>query len=276
MKGNSYLRNGFSAVLATYAIYEIFMLPELQIPFIVSIIFSVIFYLFHKYETIVSSCSFSHKLSYFLFAVFLVVGDSFKEYSSFAGVWGNHFAGTDLAFLLFEDYESMFRFLNGPIGNLLTLFSSACKLIGYYFIIKYTIECCKRFASQNILNTSTTVSRFAEKFWNNNAFKRVFIFLLAAWIPYLIFKFPGSVSNDARNQVAEFMKGTFSPYHPLYVTLLYGSFAAIGEWLGSQDIGLFIYLLMQCVFMAYVFSYCIVSLHKLHQNKSASLLLVFL
>ena len=272
----SYLKIGFSAVFATYAVYEKFMLPELQIPFLVSVIFCVVCYLFAKFRTIVSGSALSHKFSCGLFAFFLLVGDSFKTYGSFAGIWGNHFAGTDLAFQLFEEYGSMLGFLNGPAGNALTLLSAFCKVIGYYFIIWYTIECGKYFFSSRLLAGDSLLSRAASRFWNEKVIVRIFLFLLAAWIPYLLCKFPGAVCNDARSQVTEFLKGRFSAVHPLYVTLLYGSFAAIGDLLGNRDIGLFVYLLLQCGLMAYAFSYCIVLIHSLHQNKTISFLLLLL
>lgn len=272
----SYLKIGLSAVFATYAVYEKFMLPELQIPFLVSVIFSAIFYFFAKYMLIADGSTRSHKISYSIFAFFLLIGDSFKKYGSFAGVWGNHFRGTDLAVRLFEDYGSMLGFLNGPAGNLLTLLSSACKLIGYYFIIVYTVECGKYFFVNKILHTDSLVSKAANRFWNQKAFLRTFLFLLATWLPYLVCKFPGAVCNDARGQVAEFLKFSFSAVHPFYVTLLYGSFAAIGDMLGNQDIGLFVFLLLQCCLMAYTFAYCIVSTHSLHENKTVSFLLIVL
>lgn len=276
MTTRSYLKIGVSTAFATYAVYEKFMLPELQIPFLVSVIFSAIFYFFLKYMVIVYGSTRSHKISYSIFAFFLLIGDSFKEYGSFAGVWGNHFRGTDLAVQLFEEYGSMLGFLNGPAGNLLTLLSSACKLIGYYFIILYTVECGKYFFSIKILRSDSPVSKIADRFWNPKAFLRTFFFLLAAWLLYLVCKFPGAVCNDARAQVAEFLKLRFTAVHPFCVTLLYGGFAAMGDWLGNQDIGLFIYLLLQCCLMAYVFAYCIVSTHSLHGNKTVSFLLLVL
>ena len=276
MTTRSYLKIGFSAAFATYAVYEKFMLPELQIPFLVSVIFSAIFYFFARYMAIADGSTRSHKISFSIFAFFLLIGDSFKKYGSFAGVLGNHFRGTDLAVQLFEEYGSMLRFLNGPAGNLLTLFGSACKLMGYYFIIMYTVECGKYFFSNKILCSCSLVSKAAERFWSQKVFLRTFLFLMAAWLPYLVCKFPGAVCNDARAQVVEFLKFRFTAVHPFYVTLLYGSFAAIGRWLGNQDIGLFIYLLLQCCLMAYAFAYCIVTTHSLHENKTVSFLLLLL
>ena len=276
MTTRSYLKIGFFAAFATFAVYEKFMLPELQIPFLVSVIFCAMCYFFAKFMGIVAESTLSHKISYVLFAFFLIIGDSFKKYGSFAGVWGNHFLGTDLAVQLFEEYGSMLGFLNGPAGNLLTLLSSLCKWIGYYFIILYTIECGKYFLSKHVLRCDSLVSKIASRFWNQKAFLRAFLFLLVAWIPYLVCKFPGAVCNDARGQVAEFLKGSFSAAHPFYITLLYGSFAAMGKLLGNQDIGLFIYLLLQCCAMAYAFSYCIVSTHAMHQKKTVSCLLLVL
>lgn len=276
MTTRSYLKIGLFAVFATFSVYEKFMLPELQIPFLVSVIFCAIFYLFEKYLFIVDRSTLSHKISYSLFAFFLLIGDSFKEHGSFAGIWGNHFRGTDLAFQLFEEYESMLGFLNGPIGNFITIFSSLCKLVGYYFVVMYTIECSKYFCCTRIRRFDTLVAKVAHRFWDQKAFLHAFLFLLIAWIPYLVCKFPGAVCNDARGQVNEFLKLSFSAIHPFYVTLLYGSFAAIGNLLGNQDIGLFIYLLLQCCVMACVFSYCIVSTNALHENKTISFLLLFL
>lgn len=243
---------------------------------IVTILFSLLFACFFRMYGVVSASTRSHNLSYFLFSLFLVIGDSFKKYGSFWGVWGNPFVDSDLAVLLFEDMASFFGFLNGFAGNLLMILSSICKGIGYFFILQYTLESAKYFCKKHILFSASPLCAFADRFWKKDAFLRVFLFLFLAWIPYLLIKFPGTVCNDAQDQVEEFLLGILSARHPVFLTLIYGSFARLGEVLGNLDIGLFLFLLLQCALMASIFAYGIVSVHKFAQNNTVSTLLIFL
>ncbi len=266
----------FSAAFAVYAIYENFILPELQIPLIISLLYIALFIIFFKMRDVMFASTLSHNLSYSLFSVFLVIGQSFKEYGSFNGVWGNPFTGSNLAELLFEDFAAMFNFLNGPVGNVIMLLSSICKGIGYYFILQCTFESAKYFCKKHILFSSSRFSVLAERFFEKDAFLRVFLFLMAAWLPYLLMKFPGAVCNDAQDQIEEFLQNTLSSRHPLFLTFIYGTFAKLGDVLGSPDIGLFLFLLLQCGLMGFAFSYCIASAKALSQNNIVSILLVFL
>lgn len=233
-------------------------------------------FLSHKTEQIVKKQPLYVKLACVLFSIFMVAGDSFKKYGSFWGIFGNPFKGSDIAVQLFEEFATRFNFLNGPIGNLLQFFSAFCKGIGYYFIIKHTIALLLHGFRQVFLSSTkeTKLGSFADRFFSKRAFLRVFVVLIIAWLPYLIIKIPVSVSVDAMSQLNQFSSGQINTHHPFFTCLLFGGFASLGSAIGSRGIGLFLYILLHYNFMAAVFSYCIVRLHRISERSKFSLFIL--
>lgn len=273
---NRYSYSFISAAFATWAIFEKFVLAELQIPMLVTLLFSACFLLFYRVESHVKRLPLFTRIACALFAFFMVAGDSFKEYDSFFGLFGNPFYNTDVAEQLFEDFAGKFTFLNGILGNLIQVFSSLCKWIGYYFIIKHSAGLLFVLIRRVFLCNEENSARFSERFFAKKAFLRVFLVLVLAWLPYLIIKFPGTVVGDAQTQIKQFLAGTITTHHPYFTALLFGAFAKIGEWLGSYSFGLFLYLLFHYTFMAASFAYCIVSMQRLSKRSRTALFVLAL
>lgn len=253
------------ALFITYTLYEKFMLPELQIPMIISLLLIVSFLLVREAKKRTGKFKLHSAISYVIFSIFMVIGDSFKTYGSFHGIIGNPFKNTDLLVKLFEDFAPLFSFLNGIIGNVIMLFSAVCKGIGYYFIIGYFIEWLK-YLFYNVDKYKVHIKNY-EKYTNkifraDNVFLNVFIILLVAWLPYFIIKFPGSVSIDAVGQIRQFLgEYKLTTHHPFFSTVSMGSCVKIGMLFGSQNIGVLLYVILQYIAMAAVFAYCISSIN---------------
>ncbi|MBE6679116.1 MAG: hypothetical protein E7598_01190 [Ruminococcaceae bacterium] len=263
-----------SSLFATYAVYEKFMLPELQIPMIASIIFVVIFAIFYKTDAVITKVPFYAKLSYSLFAFFFVVGDSFKYYGSFFGIFGNPFRNTTLAVDLFEDFASLFGFLNGTAGNLLMILSAVCKTVGYYFIIRYTFELIKHYGTKALEKGAN--GALPTRIFSKNKIFKAFLFLVICWLPYFIIKMPVVISNDGMTQINQFLKNEITTHHPYFVTLIYGSFAKLGVLCGNMYIGLTVYIILQYAFMAGSFAYCISKADDMHNNHLFSFIVLLL
>lgn len=265
----------FASLFATYTVYEKFMLPELQIPMIVSIVFVALFIIFGKVECLIPKTALYARVAYALFAVFMVIGDSFKKYDSFFGIWGNPFKNTDLAEKLLESFSESLSFLNGTFGNLLMLISAVSKGIGYYFIIKCTFEFTK-YCWRNICESKKDFA-FTSKLFSGRIFLKLFLFIVVAWLPYLIAKFPAAVSKDAWGQINQFLEGNITTHHPYFTTLLYGVFAKIGLLLGNDTyIGIAIYIILQYAFMAASFARCILCAHRLTDNRIYSFIILLI
>lgn len=82
-----------------------------------------------------------------------------------------------------------------------------------------------------------------------------FIAIFVCWIPWLLIFYPASITNDCVVQIAQFYG--FLPLdnaHPIFSTLLVGSFVKLGDLLGSQNLGMFLYILLQSAVCAYAFA----------------------
>jgi hypothetical protein len=110
-------------------------------------------------------------------------------------------------------------------------------------------------------------SRFTFAFDTKHiAFWALVIFI--CWLPVLIMKYPCTLNGDTINQLyqfqttaptyyttmREFVPGEFVDHHPVLDTLLYGSFLALGDALGSQNAGMFLLVILQSAVLAAVLS----------------------
>ncbi|MDD3183907.1 MAG: DUF6020 family protein [Anaerostipes sp.] len=99
------------------------------------------------------------------------------------------------------------------------------------------------------------------------------LFLFLCWLPFLIIMYPGSGNSDVMDQLGQYFhidalcwtqryvvlknpaQSFWNNHHPVFHTLVMGSFAKIGQLLGNINIGLFLMTLMQTILMAMVLSY---------------------
>ena len=88
--------------------------------------------------------------------------------------------------------------------------------------------------------------------------------MLVCWSPWIALQYPCAMNGDTYNQLYQFQTSaptlystilktvpeSFIDHHPVFDTLLFGSFVALGDLVGSQNIGLFAYSLFQCILTA--------------------------
>ena len=109
------------------------------------------------------------------------------------------------------------------------------------------------------------------------SFRRILIIagiFFICWLPYLIIYAPGLVNYDTVNQVNDFLDGVsavpfgyapgqeevtvlFNAHHPVFVSIIFGSFIKIGITMGKPAAGLILYIVLQMVMAALIFSYVI-------------------
>ncbi len=80
--------------------------------------------------------------------------------------------------------------------------------------------------------------------------------------------YPGFFVYDAQTEVTEVLSRSFSTHHPLlHVLLLGGSVALFHKLTGSYNIGIFIYIICQMLFMTWVFTYILNYMKKRGAGK---------
>lgn len=77
------------------------------------------------------------------------------------------------------------------------------------------------------------------------------IFLM--WLPHLAMRYPGAMSYDNYNELMYYWGcKTFTTAQPVFHTWLFGSFVRFGNWAGSANVGLFLFVVFQSLIMAAV------------------------
>ena len=94
--------------------------------------------------------------------------------------------------------------------------------------------------------------------------------IYVCWLPWLVLAFPGVIWYDARQQLLQFFSlpnvftsGALSDHHPVFDTLLYGSFVRLGRVLGSADVGAFLFCLVQAAATAVALSACVILVRRM-------------
>ena len=100
--------------------------------------------------------------------------------------------------------------------------------------------------------------------WDKKSILVCTIIIFLFWLPWIILQYPAAINNDTYNQFYQFQTSAptfyttmgyyvdaeFVDHHPVFDTLLFGAFLSLGNALGSQNMGLFIYSLLQSMFTA--------------------------
>ncbi len=98
--------------------------------------------------------------------------------------------------------------------------------------------------------------------------------LFICWLPYLFIYAPGLVNYDTVNQINDFLNGVsavpfgyvagqeevtvlFNAHHPVFLTLVFGAFIKLGIIIGKPAAGLTLYIVLQMIAAALIFSYVI-------------------
>ncbi len=127
-------------------------------------------------------------------------------------------------------------------------------------------------------------------FFEKHPFGTSFIFLLLAWLIYMIAFYPIILSPDPSFQIKMFFNEHtkyidwviprndtifMTTHHPVIHTFLLGGCIQLGRSLGSDNLGLFIYSFLQSMALAATLSYTIAYTKKIKLKNSVRILLLF-
>lgn len=190
-----------------------------------------------------------------LLSIFLIVGNSFKKKGSFEFIT-NHLIIHIVTFLIL--------------------------IFIFYKVISFLFK-----KLDNIKWKESQEFNKIIKIFNKHPFLFCFIIILICWLPYIISFYPAILSPDPSYQIMQFfhIDNKYSTYsilldpsviitnhHPVIHTLLLGSMVKIGTLLGSVNIGLFLYSIIQILILSSTLSYTIVFLKNIKIPKKYLLL----
>ncbi len=183
-----------------------------------------------------------------LFSIFTVVGYSYDKIGS--------------AYLVF--------------GNIGFIVISIIKLISFYNLFLIGINIVYNLLCEYKINDIVKKSKVIDVF-NSHPFLFCFIVMALCYIPYVVAFYPAVMGYDPSNQIREFMgmhtrymdsvilldpNMTITNFNPVLHTLLLGSCFKLGHVIGNDNLGLFIYVVIQCIIVISTLSYSICYMKK--------------
>lgn len=170
------------------------------------------------------------------------------------------------------------------VGNANLVFSnfgyfllSVIMAIGYYFLFSYLLSFVFRYIDSGRFFREKRNITFVNRFFSEKPFRRSLLFILVAWLPYIIAFYPIILSPDPSFQIKQFfgIRTKYADYailldedvvitnhHPVFHTVILGGCLKIGHTLGSDNLGLFLYSTLQILALSGVLSFTISYLKK--------------
>lgn len=140
--------------------------------------------------------------------------------------------------------------------NLISLMT-AIILSGLYFLFFFILTAAinhKLFFSKQIKII---------KFIKTNTYRNTFVMFLLSWLVHLIIKYPAGQCPDSYTQIQMGLHPeTLSTHHPLISTLIMTGIVKFGTYIGSRNLGIFLYVTLEMIMLAAVFSYSLTVLDK--------------
>ena len=95
-----------------------------------------------------------------------------------------------------------------------------------------------------------------------------FLLILICWLPWTIVNYPGSFAPDAELQLAQYLGGAaWSTHHPPLSSAIMGLCLSLGMLIRDANLGCYLYILLQTVLGALVFSFTLKKLNDMGAEK---------
>lgn len=105
--------------------------------------------------------------------------------------------------------------------------------------------------------------------YHRHPFVFMWILIMITWLPHLICRYPGALSDDNWAQLNQYFgQDILATNQPIIHTMTVGIFVEFGlKILGSANVGLFIYCILQAIAMAAALSYTLLFMKKWNTSK---------
>ena len=131
-------------------------------------------------------------------------------------------------------------------------------LVGMYFFYLHAIEGMHYMLHKKTENAGTVAEKKGKWvfMYQKSSFWITWGILMLAWLVHLILRYPGAMSYDNWAQLRYYYGfETYTTAQPIFHTWLFGSFIRLGVKLGSSNVGLFLFVLMQTLIMSAVLAW---------------------
>ena len=181
-----------------------------------------------------------------LFSLFMLIGDTFNKTNSFK--------------LMFD--------------NIYIFLLTIIRFSGYFILFSVLINKLFEFKINIKLK-----NKYLDFVFNKYPFISSFIIMFICWLPYIISFYPAILSPDPSNQIKQFFgirthynesvimldeNVLITNHHPVFHTVILGGCVKIGRMLGSDNLGLFIYSIIQITILISTLALTIKYMKKLN------------
>lgn len=135
--------------------------------------------------------------------------------------------------------------LSGCFGDAFRAAGFLIAFAGYAVLFRYVIALFLDIYQKAV--NSEWKPRWAERLLGEKCLRNVFLLLMALWFPVILLSYPGNLCYDGLGQIEQGLGlSSYSTHHPLLHTLIMSGIIKIGRFVfGSNDPGLFLYILLQ-------------------------------
>ncbi len=112
--------------------------------------------------------------------------------------------------------------------------------------------------------TKFTIPQKVTDAFCKNPFRFSFIVIMICWAAHLVIKYPAGMCWDASYQIEQGLGNSqLTTHHPIAHTFLMTAFVRFGQLLGSANIGLFLFVVIEAIVGAICFAYVMSFLHRI-------------
>lgn len=171
--------------------------------------------------------------------------------------------------------------LNAISSSSVQILKTVIFFIGYV-LIYYAL--LKKISNLKInLNILKKKTKFIIDKINKHPIITSFIFILLMWLPWIIISFPGLSNGDTIDQMDQFFHQSESwtiesinllsedvyinKHHSVFHTVIMGLILKFGNWLFSYTLGAGIFIFLQVLLLAFIFSFMIKYMKQIKTNK---------
>lgn len=149
-----------------------------------------------------------------------------------------------------------------PVINRLVALKVVFLIVGLTIFFEKTFQFIVQFSiNKNIIGKFDGIS------WCSS-----FGLILIGWLIYLLIFLPGNIAGDGNFQLVQFFGHIpMTNHHPFLSTLFEGGIFNIGRHLLGDNFGLFLYVFVQLIICASIYSFCISKVSRLGINSKVTI-----
>ena len=157
--------------------------------------------------------------------------------------------------------KNSFSFSHFQIIECSICFCGACWL--YMVLLHYFAY----FLQKDIKTVPLVPKMFKQLFWRR-PYVTSFCAIMIAWSVHIVLKYPAGFCWDASWQLEQALgETTLTSHHPIFHSFLMAWFVRLGKFIGSANVGIFLFVIVEAVILALIFAFGIQLLVEMNTKK---------